>query len=109
MPAAGKTEFVGGSPINSSVSQGGFSAERGGNLRDHNGCKASEAAIKATTHYDGDYGIGALQGALSPQGALAPLQGALSSPQGALASLQGASAGSTPKPTGPLPPTRLNR
>ncbi len=56
MPPAPKSEFVNGSPINSAVSQGGFTREKGGNLRDHDGCKAGPG-IKATTHYDGDYGI----------------------------------------------------
>lgn len=55
-PTPEKAEFVGGSPINSAVPQGGFTREKGGNLRDHNGMKANRAAIMATEHYDGDYG-----------------------------------------------------
>jgi len=43
-------------PLNSSTPQGGFSKEKGGNLRDHDGCKANAKAISATVHYDGDYG-----------------------------------------------------
>lgn len=66
-PAPEKTEFVGGSPINSAVPQGGFTKERGGNLRDHNGMKANPAAIAATEHYDGDYGVGSLGGGSGPK------------------------------------------
>lgn len=43
-------------PIHAAVQQGGFSPEKGGNLRDHDGCYPNEAAIASTTHYDGDYG-----------------------------------------------------
>lgn len=45
-------------PSGQSVSQGGFEQGNigGGNLRDHDGKKAVESAIKATTHYAGDYG-----------------------------------------------------
>lgn len=43
-------------PLQASVEQGGFSRERGGNLRDHDGCRANPKALAATVHYDGDYG-----------------------------------------------------
>lgn len=56
MPAAPKTEFVNGGPF-AEVSQGGFIPERGGNLRDHDGCRPNKEAIAATEHYDGDFGI----------------------------------------------------
>lgn len=47
-------------PTQGEVPQIGFSSERGGSLRDHNGCCADPKAIAATEHYDGDYGISRL-------------------------------------------------
>lgn len=42
-------------PLHAAVPQGGFSKEKGGNLRDHNGCVQGPGTA-STTHYDGDYG-----------------------------------------------------
>lgn len=43
-------------PLHDSALQRGFSPEKGGNLRDHNGCKAGIGVV-ATAHYDGDFGV----------------------------------------------------
>lgn len=51
-----------GHPLQGEASQGGFTVEKGGNLRDHSGCKADPKAIAATVHYDGDYDAGAFKG-----------------------------------------------
>lgn len=60
-------------PLNSSVKQGGFSQEKGGNLRDHDGCKANCAGVMATKHYDGDYGVkGRLIATPAPKGPSKP-------------------------------------
>ena len=74
MPPAGKADFASGSPLYNKKAQMGFEQDniRSGNLRDHNGKVANEAAIKATTHYDGDYGLAgmvqALRGAATGSG-----------------------------------------
>lgn len=59
-------EFI-NDPIHGAVSQGGFTREKGGNLRDHDGCKAG-AGFTATEHYDGDFGIKASPGSTGPIG-----------------------------------------
>ena len=47
-----------------SVLQGGPVQEKGGNLRDHDGRK-SGPGVNATEHYDGDFGLGSLRGAMA--------------------------------------------
>ena len=85
-------EFV-QDPIHAATLQGGFSREKGGNLRDHDGCKAGPGTM-STTHYDGDYGptpptlAGAASGQMSGSDSAASRVSAVSGSDSAAASGQ---------------------